>query len=219
MSTALIIGANRGIGLEIARIYASRGDDVIAACRAPSPALEALGVRIEKGVDIADDDLGGLSAKLGDTRIDVLVHNAGILRSETLGKLDLESIRQQLEINALGPLKTVAALRGHLARGARVGLVTSRMGSISDNTSGGRYGYRMSKAALNMAGVSLAHDLRSAGVAVALLHPGFVRTDMTGGMGDVEPAESARGLVARIDELNLENSGRFWHAQGQELPW
>lgn len=219
MSTVLIIGANRGIGLEIARIYAKRGDDVIAACRAPSPALEALGARIVKGVDIADDDLGGLPDRLGDTRLDVLVHNAGILRSESLSALDLDSIRQQLEINALGPLKTVAALRNHLARGARVGLVTSRMGSISDNTSGGRYGYRMSKAALNMAGVSLAHDLRSAGVAVALLHPGFVRTDMTGGMGDVEPAESARGLVARIDELNLENSGRFWHAQGQALPW
>lgn len=219
MSTVLIIGANRGIGLEIARIYADRGARVITACRTPSPALKALGVDIEADVDVTDDDIGGLPERLGDTRLDVLVHNAGILRNETLEALDLDSIRQQLEVNALGPLKTVAALRGHLASGARVGLVTSRMGSIEDNTSGGRYGYRMSKAALNMAGVSLAHDLRPAGVAVALLHPGFVKTDMTGGAGDVGPAEAARGLVARIDALNLESSGGFWHAKGQRLPW
>ncbi len=219
MSTALIIGANRGIGLEIARIYADRGARVIAACRTASPALKALGVDIEADVDVTDDDIGGLPGRLGDTRLDVLVHNAGILRNETLGALDLDSIRRQLEVNALGPLKTVAALRGHLAPGARVGLVTSRMGSIEDNTSGGRYGYRMSKAALNMAGVSLARDLRPAGVAVALLHPGFVQTDMTGGAGDVGPAEAARGLVARIDALNLESSGGFWHAKGQRLPW
>ena len=223
MPTVLIIGANRGIGLEMTRILAERGDAVIAACRTPSPALKALAtahdVRIESDVDVADDALGGLPARLGQTRLDVLIHNAGILRAETLDALDLDSIRAQFEINTLGPLKTVAALRGHLADGARVGLVTSRMGSIGDNTSGSRYGYRMSKAALNMAGVSLAHDLRPAKVAVALLHPGFVKTDMTRGMGNVSADEAARGLIARIDELTLETSGGFWHAQGQMLPW
>lgn len=219
MSNVLVIGANRGIGLELTRIHAERGDRVIAVCRTPSKALGELGVRIEADVDITDDALGGLPDRLGDVQLDVLIHNAGLLRSETLDALDLDSIRKQFEVNALGPLKTVAALRAQLARGARVGLVTSRMGSISDNTSGSRYGYRMSKAALNMAGVSLARDLASRGVAVALLHPGFVKTDMTGGMGNVGPAEAARGLVARMDELTLENSGRFWHAEGYELPW
>ena len=97
--------------------------------------------------------------------------------------------------------------------------MTSRMGSIEDNSSGGRYGYRMSKVAVNMAGRSLAHDLRSAGVAVAILHPGFVRTEMTGNTGLVDPPESAAGLMARIDELTLETSGSFWHANGELLPW
>lgn len=219
MSTVLIVGANRGIGLELTRIYAGRGDRVIAACRTPSDALRALGVRVEAGVDVARDDLGGLPDRLGDTRADVVIHSAGILRGETLSALDLDSIRRQFEINALGPLKTIAAVRHNLARGARIGLITSRMGSIGDNTSGSRYGYRMSKAALNMAGVSLAHDLKPAGVAVALLHPGFVRTDMTGGMGNVDAHEAAKGLVERMDRLTLETSGRFWHADGQELPW
>lgn len=219
MANVLVIGANRGIGLELTRIYQNRGDAVIAACRKPSLDLETLGVHILRDVDVARDDLGGLVERLGAVRIDVLVHNAGILRGETLDSLDLDSIRRQFEVNALGPLKTVAALRGHLAHGARVGLVTSRMGSIGDNTSGSRYGYRMSKAALNMAGVSLAHDLRPQGVAVALLHPGWVKTEMTGGTGNVTAAESAAGLVARLDALDLENSGRFWHAEGQTLPW
>ena len=97
--------------------------------------------------------------------------------------------------------------------------MTSRMGSISDNTSGGYYGYRISKAALNVAGKSLAEDLRREGIAVALLHPGYVQTDMTGHGGDVTPAQAAAGLVRRVDELNLENSGSFWHANGQRLPW
>ncbi len=223
MADVLIIGANRGIGLELARIYAKRGDHVIAACRAPSDALQALArrhtVRIEADVDVADDTLGQLAERLAGVRIDVLLHNAGILRAETLDALDLDSIRKQFEINALGPLKTVAALRQRLADGARIGLVTSRMGSIADNTSGSRYGYRMSKAALNMAGVSLAHDLRPAGIAVALLHPGYVQTDMTGGTGHVSPAKAAAGLIDRMDALTLQTSGRFWHAEGHELPW
>ena len=113
----------------------------------------------------------------------------------------------------------VRAPLARLGEGARIGLVTSRMGSIGDNTSGGRYGYRMSKAALNMAGVSLAHDLRPRGVAVAILHPGFVRTDMTGGNGLIDPPESARGLADRLEELTLDNTGGFWHMSGEPLPW
>ncbi|HVJ19887.1 MAG TPA: SDR family NAD(P)-dependent oxidoreductase, partial [Polyangiaceae bacterium] len=136
-----------------------------------------------------------------------------------LEALDFESIQKQLAVNALGPLRVTAALRRRLEKGAKVGFITSRMGSIDDNSSGGYYGYRMSKAALNMAAKSLAVDLKPAGVAVAILHPGMVKTDMVAGHGQVEPDDAARGLLARLDELTLESSGGFWHANGQRLPW
>jgi NAD(P)-dependent dehydrogenase (short-subunit alcohol dehydrogenase family) len=113
----------------------------------------------------------------------------------------------------------VKALRRNIGRGGKIALITSRMGSIADNGSGGYYGYRMSKAALNAAGMSMARDLRGAGIAVAILHPGFVRTDMTGGNGSVEPDQAARQLCDRIEALTLETTGTFWHANGQVLPW
>ena len=131
----------------------------------------------------------------------------------------VDRIERQFRVNALGPLLTVHAFAETLASGAKVALITSRMGSMADNTSGGSYGYRMSKAALNAAGRSLANDLASRGIAVGLLHPGYVRTDMTGGRGDVEPAEAAARLVERIDDLSTANSGTFRHANGEELPW
>lgn len=220
MAKVCITGANRGIGLELARQFQARGDEVIAACRRPSNALAGLGVRIIDGVDVAEDaGLRRLTDGVGDLEVDVLVNNAGVLSDEPLDDLDLDRIRRQFEINALGPLRVTAALRPSLGAGAKVAIITSRMGSIDDNTSGGRYGYRMSKAAVNMAGRSLAHDLKPAGVAVAILHPGFVRTEMTGNSGLIDPPESAAGIIARIDELNLENSGSFWHANGELLPW
>ncbi len=147
------------------------------------------------------------------------MNNAGVLSRETLDDVDSERIRLQFEVNALGPLRVTAALRPRLRRGSKVAIVTSRMGSIADNTSGSMYGYRMSKAAVNAAGKSLAMDLKPDGVAVALLHPGYVRTGMTGGNGLVDADESARGLVARIDALDLDSSGGFWHANGESLPW
>jgi len=147
------------------------------------------------------------------------VCNAGILRDGDLDDLTFEDVRAQLEVNAIGPLRVVRALRGRLGRGAKVALVTSRMGSVGDNGSGGSYGYRMSKAALNAAGVSLARDLASAGISVAILHPGYVRTEMTGGHGNVEPETAAAQLVDRIDALAPATSGTFWHANGQVLPW
>ena len=218
--TTVITGANRGIGLELARQFSERGDEVVAVCRKPSEALAGLGVRVIDGVDVADDDgIARLARETDGLAVDILVNNAGLLSDESLDDLDIERIRRQFEINSLGPLRVTAALRSNLGRGARVAIVTSRMGSIEDNTSGGRYGYRMSKAAVNMAGRSLAHDLGPAGVAVAILHPGFVRTEMTGNTGLVDPPESAAGLIARIDELTLETTGSFWHANGEILPW
>jgi len=220
MATVVITGANRGIGLELTRQYLERGDTVVAACREPSHELEAVGARVVGDVDVTSDDgVRGLAAAVEGTPVDVLVNNAGLLSDESLDDLDMDRIRKQFEVNSLGPLRVTSALLGSLREGSKVAIVTSRMGSIEDNTSGGRYGYRMSKAAVNMAGRSLAHDLRARGVAVAILHPGFVRTDMTGHQGLVDPPESASGLIERIDELTLDASGGFWHANGERLPW
>lgn len=218
MSTVLITGANRGIGLSLAKLYAKRGDRVIACCRQPSDELQQLDVRIET-LDVADgDSITALASRL-DEDIDVLINNAGILKRQTLDQLDVDGIRKQFEVNALGPVRVTAALRGKLKPGAKVGIVTSRMGSIADNTSGSHYGYRMSKAAVNTAGVSLSHDLRQQDVSVVLLHPGYVKTDMTGGHGNWGPDEAAAGLAERIDELSLDTSGSFKHANGETLPW
>jgi NAD(P)-dependent dehydrogenase (short-subunit alcohol dehydrogenase family) len=220
MATVCITGASRGIGLELVRQFRDRGEHVVAACRTATEELKELGVEIAEGVDVTDDgSVKKFDESLGDRTIDILINNAGVLSDESLTDLDFDRMRNQFEVNSLGPLRVTAALRGRLANGSKVAIVTSRMGSIEDNTSGGRYGYRMSKAAVNMAGRSLAHDLKEAGVAVAILHPGFVRTDMTGGQGLVDPPESAAGIIARIDELTLEKTGTFWHANGEELPW
>ncbi|MCB9792799.1 MAG: SDR family oxidoreductase [Alphaproteobacteria bacterium] len=219
MSTALVTGANRGIGLELTRQLLARGAQVIACCRAPSPELEASGARVE-ALDVADgDSIAALAQRLEGVALDLLLHNAGILQRVSLDQLDVEACRRQFEVNALGPLRLTAALLPNLSRGSKVAIVTSRMGSMADNGSGGHYGYRMSKAAVNMAGTSLAKDLAPKGIAVGLLHPGWVRTDMTGGSGHVTAEESAAGLLARVDELGLSNSGGFWHAQGERLPW
>jgi NAD(P)-dependent dehydrogenase (short-subunit alcohol dehydrogenase family) len=218
--TVLVVGANRGIGLALCKRFKAQGREVIAACRRSSPALDALGARVELGVDVTDDaGVAGLAGRLEGVTLDEMVCNAGILHEDALEDVDLDDVRRQIEVNALGPLRAVKALRGRIRRGGKLALITSRMGSIGDNGSGGYYGYRMSKAALNAAGMSMARDLRGAGVAVAILHPGYVRTDMTEGSGSVDPDDAAKQLVDRIDALTLETTGTFWHANGQVLPW
>jgi NAD(P)-dependent dehydrogenase (short-subunit alcohol dehydrogenase family) len=221
MTNVLITGANRGIGLELCRQLQARGETVVAACRTPSEELQALGVRIEPGVDITSAAaIDGLVERLGDLPIHRLIHNAGILERTSLEDLDVESLRRQFEVNAVAPLRLTRALLDHLPRGAQVILITSRMGSIADNGSGGSYGYRMSKVALCMAGKSLSIDLKPRGIAVALLHPGMVRTRMIGFSDQgIPPEQAVRGLLARSDALTLENSGTFWHANGEVLPW
>jgi NAD(P)-dependent dehydrogenase (short-subunit alcohol dehydrogenase family) len=219
MKTFLITGANRGIGLEMARQCAARGDQVIAACRSAGSELEQVGVRIIEGVDVTDDDsVQRLAEALDGTVIDRLVNNAGILERTSLDRLDFESMERQFRVNTLGPLRVTAALLPCLQAGSSVFIITSRMGSIDDNTSGGSYGYRMSKAAVNMAGKSLAVDLQDSGIGVFLLHPGWVATEMTGQTG-IDAVDSARGLIQRMDELDIARTGSFWHQEGYELPW
>jgi len=219
VSRYLVTGANRGIGLELCRQLAARGDEVVAVCRGESDELDRLGLRVEAGVDVSDDEsVARLVDRLDGLPLDVLVNNAGILENVGLEALDLESVRRQFDVNAVGTLRVTRALLDNLGAESRVAIVTSLMGSMSDNTSGGSYGYRMSKAAVNAAGVSLARDLEPRRIAVAILHPGMVRTEMTGYRG-IPVEESARGLLERIDGLTLENSGTFWHADGRTLPW
>lgn len=218
--TVVITGANRGIGPSFVKRFIARGDKVYAACRQASDALANSGATIIDGVDVTDPKgVETLVAALEGVSIDLLINNAGILRDEQLGRLNVDSIRDQFETNALAPLLVTDALHKQLAKGGKVALITSRMGSIADNTSGGRYGYRMSKAALNAAGKSLAEDLKKQEVAVAILHPGLVGTEMIGGHGDITPDEAAQRLVQRIDELTLDNTGTFWHSNGEVLPW
>ena len=223
MTTTLVTGANRGIGLALCDQLAARGDHVIAVCREGSPDLAALNVEIVDGVDVGvPATVRALPGRLGDRRIDLLINNAGVGRwrsDDLLSEETLEEVLLQFRVNAIGPVIVTQALLPLLAEGARVGIVTSRMGSIADNTSGGAYGYRMSKAAVNAAGKSLALDLADRGIAVALLHPGYVQTDMTSGRGDVDAAHAAAGLIARLDALTPANSGSFWHANGDSLPW
>lgn len=221
MATFLVTGANRGIGLEYCRQLKARGDDVVAVCRQASDELEGLGVRVEAGLELSDSQaINDLEQRLDGLHLDGVILNAGILQSMGLMDLDPDGIRRQFEVNALAPLLLARALVDQMPSGAKLVLMTSRMGSIDDNSSGGSYGYRMSKAALNMAGKSLAIDLEPRGIAVAILHPGLVRTRMIRfNPSGIPPEQSVKGLLARIDGLTLATSGSFWHAKGELLPW
>ena len=223
MTTTLVAGANRGIGLALTQRCLERGDEVIAACRNSNEDLDRSGARVETGVDVTDADaLAALARKLEGRRIDRLLLNAGVMTREALGKIDeagFDAMRRQFEINSLGPLRVAQALLGNLGEGSKIGILTSRMGSVADNGSGGYYGYRATKAAANAIGKSLAVDLQPRGIAVFLLHPGYVATDMVGGKGDLTPMQSAGMLLDRLDQLGLAQSGSFWHANGSELPW
>lgn len=221
MALAVVTGCNRGIGLALCAELKGRGDTVVAACRKSSAKLDALGVEVVPGVDVATQSgIDILVQAVGKRAIDLLINNAGVfLADDVLGQIDVPALQRHFAVNAVAPLVITQGLRGNLAKGSKVALITSRMGSIDDNSSGGYYGYRMSKAALNMAGKSLAVDLKPRGVSVIVLHPGMVSTDMIDNQGNVEPPQAAQGLLARIDQLSAQATGTFWHANGSRLPW
>lgn len=222
-STVLITGANRGIGLALARACHERGWRVIGVCRSRGEEvadLKAVASRIIEGVDVTRaEEVARLASELEGQPVDVLINNAGLLHDDVLGELNFDRLRDQMEVNAFAPLRVTEALLPNLSVGSKVINITSRMGSIVDNGSGGFYGYRASKAALNALGRSLAMDLKPRGIAVAQLHPGMVQTRMIDFTGQLTPDEAASGLLERIDELTLDNTGGFWHGNGEELPW
>lgn len=216
----VITGCNRGIGLELAKLYHAQGDQVIALVRESSAELSEVATQIIDNYDVTNDDAPG---KLNDQlpEIDVLINNAGLFENETLpfAAQDWDQMRRQFEVNTLGPLKLSSALIDKMKPGSLMAFTTSRMGSIADNTSGGYYGYRMSKAALNMGVKSLAVDLKSRSIATVLLHPGYVKTRMTQFQGEITPEESARGLFKILNGMNLEKTGTFWHTNSEALSW
>ena len=221
MSKFLITGSNRGIGLELCKQISSRGDEVIATCREASTELKDLGVRVEENIDISSEDsITNLRQNLSGIKLDCLIHNAGIYEFNSINDMDNQSILRQFVVNALSPLSMTRSLKGLLNKSSKIGFITSRMGSIGDNSSGSSYGYRMSKVALSMAAKSLSIDLLKEDIYVAILHPGLVSTRMTSfTKNGISTEESASGILKRIDSLNKHNSGTFWHTNGEILPW
>jgi NAD(P)-dependent dehydrogenase (short-subunit alcohol dehydrogenase family) len=222
----VVTGANRGIGLELVRQLLARGDEVDAAVRDPARAtglraLERPGLHVHR-VDVTDQASVDAFASEIHAPVDVVINNAGINRPRQ--KLDFFDDAATAEIyatNAIGPLRVTAALLPHVRRGTAKKLVhiTSGMGSIADNQRGESYGYRMSKAALNMMSKSMAIDLRREGIISFVINPGWVQTDLGGTSAPTPVADSARGIIARIAEATLETSGCFLNWNGGTYPW
>lgn len=220
MPVAVITGANRGIGLEMVKHYVAKKWDVYGLCRNSSDDLNQSGATVINKVDVGNPEALPLALnRLKDVKIDLLINNAGVLGRDSLKEWDPNTIEHQFRVNALGPLLVTQCFLEQLKKGSKVVHITSRMGSMSDNSSGGYYGYRMSKAALNAAGVSMANDLKEQGIVVALLHPGYVQTEMVSYGGDISADVAASKMIDRIEQLTLENSGSFWHSNGETLPW
>jgi NAD(P)-dependent dehydrogenase (short-subunit alcohol dehydrogenase family) len=231
MSTILITGANRGLGLEFCRQYADAGWNVIACCRNPKLAseLSALGQRYTtmqiEAVDVAHlDQIDSLSKKLSDTPIDVLINNAGVYddnRSNGFGQLDYQAWQHSLLINTLAPIKMAEAFLPQIKRGDKKLIVniSSLMGSVSDNDSGGSILYRSSKAALNAAMKSLSIELKNQNIGVLILHPGWVQTDMGGANALIDSKTSVKGMCTVINGFTLAQSGAFIKYDGKPMPW
>ncbi|HTO81439.1 MAG TPA: SDR family oxidoreductase [Methylomirabilota bacterium] len=226
MPTVLITGANRGIGLEFARQYAADGWRVLAACRRPAAAPELKAIKGDVQVhalDMREDaQIPALAMTLAEERIDILVNNAGVIGPrEHFGKTDTQAWLDVFHVNSIAPAHMAEAFADHLERGQRKLIVniTSKMGSLADNTSGGSYIYRSSKAALNMVAKTLAVDLASRGITVVLFHPGWVRTDMGGPGALITPKESVSAMRDKISTLGSADNGKFFNFDGRPLPW
>lgn len=226
----VVTGANRGIGLELTRQLLARGDQVTATARHPESATElqalgaAAGGRLRVlACDVASDGSArALGEALAGEAVDVVINNAGIMgQKASLEGMDLMEALHTIDVNAMGPIRVSRALLPMVRRGQRKCLVhiTSGMGSIGDNTSGGSYAYRMSKAALNMASKSMSVDLAREGILSVVVNPGWVQTDMGGAGAPLPVRDSAAHILALIDRLRPEDSGAFFNHDGSRYPW
>lgn len=220
MPTVVITGGSRGLGLEMARRYVAGGFRVVLGNRGQGVALE--GAETFR-LDVSDGaSVKAFAERLASAPVDVLINNAGVIgpARQSTTDMDFEGFAEALAINTLGPLRVTQALLPNLRAGAavKVAVLTSRMGSLSYAKSD-RVAYRASKAAANKVVQCLATDLAGEGIAVAALHPGWARTDMGGAEADVDPVDSAKGLVAVIERLSVKTTGRFWNYDGTELAW
>ena len=222
--TVLITGANRGIGLELARQYTAAGWQVIGTARKPEQAAElrALNARVLQ-LDVTDQQsIDRMAAELGEQAIDLLINNAGVFpRARSITDVDFDDVTRTFAVNTLGPMRVSRALVPNLRTGQlkKVVNITSRLGSITDNSSGGFYGYRESKAALNMFTRSLANELRTDGFICIVVHPGWVQTDMGGASATLTVEESAEGIRSVVENLSPDDNGTFWNFDGAPLPW
>lgn len=218
----LVTGANRGIGLELCRLFVEGGHTVTGTVREPTSAgpLRETGAAVETLDVQRDASVEAFAARWGDRPLDILVNNAGVGAWTPLDRTTTDELLRVFDINAVGPLRVTRALLPALkATRGRVFHITSKMGSIGDTPSGGSYAYRMSKAALNMASANLAADLRPAGVTSIVLHPGWVQTDMGGRNAPLTVAESARSLASLIERTGFEATGQFLNYDGRPIPW
>lgn len=231
MSTLLITGANRGIGLELCKQYLNDGWKVHATCRDPNNATR-LSVLADKypdnltihTLDVSNfEQISSLKNTIGDLPIDVLFNNAGIYGNEAnhLGHLDTEAWLETFKVNVISPMKILETFADNVESSSlkTIANMTSKMGSIEDNGFGGRYAYRSSKTALNMTMVSAALELKDRDISVLLLHPGWVRTDMGGPNGELSVEESAMKLRKIVDNSTLDDSGKFFDINGETIPW
>lgn len=227
MTTILITGANRGIGLGLARHAAQRGYSVIGTARNPDQADKLRGVasRVEQLHTDSAESVNALAERLEGEPIDILVNNAGIFPHECddINDLDLDALQRVIQTNTLGPIMLTRALIPNLERSDRKTAVsiTSNLGSITDASKGqmGFLGYRTSKAALNMASATMAHQLKPRGIHCVVLHPGWVQTDMGGQAAPLTPEQSTESLMSTIDGLEAKDTGRFFDYRGKEMPW
>ena len=227
-STVLITGANRGLGLEFVQQYSQQGFSVLACSREPSDANELKALQKKNSsieifqLNVGDlDEIKALSNTLKNITIDILINNAGIYRSGEFGSLDPEAWIESFKINTIAPYILIEAFLNQIMRSnlKKIISITSKMGSIDDNNSGGSYIYRTSKTALNSMMKSLTHDLASKGISTLTLHPGWVRTDMGGSNAWINIPESVTGMIKQIDKLSEKNSGQYIDYSGKIIKW
>ena len=221
MATAVITGANRGLGLEMAKQYAAQGWDVIATAREPEKAeeLNAIDKVTVMPLDAAEDSsIETFAEQLGDRPVDLFINNAGIYGPS---ELDRDKWLDLFNVNVVGPVKLATALRDNVAKSAdkKMVVISSQVGSIAENESGSMMYYRTSKAAVNQAWHSLAQQWQDEDLTLAMLHPGWVQTDMGGENADLTPQESVEGMRSVIEGLDRNKNGKFYDYSGREIPW